>query len=115
MSYDPYKIIPAVLVAVTSGQKILLTRRKNTSYMDGWYSLPGGHMEENETLQECGAREIEEETGLSVSPNDLALYMVYQNQNTPDKNTLDSYLELIDTLADMVCRKINQMMLIFSI
>lgn len=88
MSYDPYKVIPAVLVAVSDGRQILLTRRRNTSYMDGWYSLPGGHMEENETLQDCAVREIKEETDLLIKAPELELYCVYQNQNTPDRQYL---------------------------
>lgn len=88
MTYDPYKVIPAVLLAVYRNNKILLTRRRNTSYMDGWYSLPGGHMEENETLQECGERELKEETGLRVLQEDLELYLIYQNQNTPGRQYL---------------------------
>ncbi len=85
MTYDPYKIIPAILVAAYKDDEVLLTRRKNTSYMDGWYSLPGGHLEEHETLQEGAAREMEEETGIKINPENLELFRIYQNKNTPDR------------------------------
>lgn len=85
MSYNPYKIIPAVLVAVIKGNEVLLARRVNTTYMDGWYALPGGHLEDNETLPEGAARELKEETGLSVKPADLELFHVYQNKGTPGR------------------------------
>ena len=47
-------------------KKILLSKRKNTGYKDGEYELPGGHLEENETIQECAIRETIEETGHDV-------------------------------------------------
>lgn len=48
--------------------KILLTRRKNTGYMSGWYSLPAGHEEENERMIECLTREVKEEAGIIINP-----------------------------------------------
>lgn len=85
MSYDPYKIIPAVLIAAIKDDRVLLARRRETSYMDGWYGLPGGHLEANETLQEGAVRELREETDLVAKPEDLELFHVYQNINTPGR------------------------------
>jgi len=55
------------------GGKILLSLRKNTGYRDGWYSFPAGHIEDNESLRAGTCREINEETGLKLSPSDLIL------------------------------------------
>lgn len=43
--------------------EILLVLRKNTPYQGMW-SLPGGFMEMDETLEQTASRELEEETGL---------------------------------------------------
>jgi ADP-ribose pyrophosphatase YjhB (NUDIX family) len=43
-------------------QKVLLTRRMD----NGLWCLPGGHMEPGESVEECCAREVLEETGLQV-------------------------------------------------
>jgi 8-oxo-dGTP diphosphatase len=43
--------------------EILLIRRKNPPYQGMW-SIPGGFMEIDETLEQTAARELEEETGL---------------------------------------------------
>ncbi|HLZ62863.1 MAG TPA: NUDIX domain-containing protein [Ktedonosporobacter sp.] len=45
-----------------TGQKILLTRRTD----NGRWCLPGGKMEAGESVVECCAREVVEETGLVV-------------------------------------------------
>lgn len=44
---------------------ILLGRRKG-SHGAGMYSLPGGHLEKNETFEKCAAREVMEETGIEI-------------------------------------------------
>ncbi|MGI2262262.1 NUDIX domain-containing protein [Candidatus Cardinium hertigii] len=35
-----------------------------------WYT-PGGHLNPNETLSECMVREVKEETGIDVKPNQI--------------------------------------------
>lgn len=47
---------------VVNGDKMLLSHELNS----GWYLIPGGGLEEGETLEECCLREIEEETGVIV-------------------------------------------------
>jgi 8-oxo-dGTP diphosphatase len=44
--------------------EILLIRRNDEPFKGKW-ALPGGFLDENETLEECVAREVEEETGLA--------------------------------------------------
>ncbi len=47
--------------------KILLIERKFDPFKGSW-AIPGGFLEENESLQECAIREMHEETGLSTVP-----------------------------------------------
>jgi 8-oxo-dGTP diphosphatase len=44
--------------------EILLIERKNQPFQGLW-ALPGGFIDEQETLEQCVAREVQEETGLS--------------------------------------------------
>lgn len=44
--------------------KLLLSHERNT----GWYLIPGGGLEEGETLEACCVRELREETGCITRP-----------------------------------------------
>lgn len=63
-NYTSYpRIMPAVIVGVTNGNKILLTKYR-TGY--GHYALVAGFTEIGETAEETVAREVMEETGVKV-------------------------------------------------
>ena len=47
-----------------TGRELCLLRRANTGFMDGWFTLPGGHQEQGETLTEAAIRECQEEIGV---------------------------------------------------
>jgi 8-oxo-dGTP diphosphatase len=57
-----------VLVILKYNEKVLLGKRKN-SHGHGEWSFPGGHLELNETIEECGKREVLEETGIIIKNN----------------------------------------------
>ena len=48
--------------------------------ISGWYLVPGGGLEANETPADCCVREVEEETGIIVRPlhQFLTLYEYYE-------------------------------------
>ena len=58
------RIVPAVIVGVINGDKILMTKYANRDLP--FYALVAGFVEIGETLEECVAREVMEETGLRV-------------------------------------------------
>lgn len=70
------KFVVAVSTLLIKDNKVFLLRRKNTGWEDGKYNLPGGHLNGGETAREAAAREILEETGARVSPDDLKFFNV---------------------------------------
>lgn len=58
------------IVLVTTPQGIPCVRDTNKPTPHYW-KLPGGVGEEGETPEQCGVREILEEVGVQLSPNDL--------------------------------------------
>jgi ADP-ribose pyrophosphatase YjhB (NUDIX family) len=58
--------IPAVSVVLHDGGAFLLVKRARAP-SKGLYAFPGGRVEAGESLHAAAMREVEEETGLSVS------------------------------------------------
>lgn len=69
-------LIPTVNVFIINGSKLLLGRRANTGWMDGYLCPPGGHIETGETPVVAALREIKEELGVTVRPEDLTFACV---------------------------------------
>lgn len=69
---------------------VLLMRRKNTGFFDGLYSLPGGHVEEGESLRAAAVREMREETGLDLSQAEWENLGVIHRRS--DSNRIDFFL-----------------------
>lgn len=56
-------------VLLTQGPErrdVFFLRRTGTGFLDGYYSLPGGHLEAGELPSEAAARECFEETGVQI-------------------------------------------------
>jgi NAD+ diphosphatase len=57
-------IAPAVIVAITRGDTLLLAHNKN--FRPGLHSLIAGFVDPGETLEQCVTREAHEETGVCI-------------------------------------------------
>ncbi len=82
-TYDyPRPMLTADCVVINDRNEVLLVRRGNEPFRGCW-ALPGGFTEMDETLEHCAVRELEEETSLKVSEQDIHLIGVY---SAPDRD-----------------------------
>lgn len=84
----------AVDAIIVKNGKVLLQRRANTGWNDGKYNLVGGHIENEESVQECIVRELKEELGIKVKPNSVQVCHIMQHKT--DRQTIQFYV-LVDT------------------
>jgi 8-oxo-dGTP diphosphatase len=69
-----------VVIVPVAGDGVLLIRRGEEP-KKGELALPGGYLELGETWQEGSVRELNEEVGIQVRPNDLYLFDVRSTGN----------------------------------
>lgn len=72
--YEIKKI--AVVFLFEKDGKYLFLKRGHTGACDGFYMLPGGHVDEGETVLVAAVREIKEELGVIVDEKDLEFVLV---------------------------------------
>ncbi len=70
-----YNIGVCVRITNDKGEILLIKRTTNDFYGDVW-ELPGGSVDTGEDVRLAAAREVHEETGLSVDPKELQ-YLAY--------------------------------------
>ena len=63
----------SVFVIVRTAESVLLLRRANTGWKDGFFSLPAGGHDGAETLAAAAVRELQEETSLFAKEEDMKL------------------------------------------
>ena len=81
-------------------ERILLGRRMNTGFADGFYALPAGHLEADEGATEGMAREAREETTILVEPWDLTLVHVMHHHTNSGRLAL--FFEATDWSGDII-------------
>ncbi len=71
-------------ILVDKHNRILLQKRANTSYANGWWSFPGGHVEQGESLSAALLRELSEELGVTADPEacHFSLTLIRKPQQT---------------------------------
>lgn len=68
----PYIISVYAIIRNEKGEFLLLRRSENSRTNPGKWDLPGGKVNQAESLKEGVVREVWEETGISISPVEIA-------------------------------------------
>jgi 8-oxo-dGTP pyrophosphatase MutT (NUDIX family) len=71
--------------------QVLLQRRFQTGWMDGFYSLPAGHTEDSEPFSATLAREIKEEIGITLDEKATNIAHISHRYAAPDYQIVDAF------------------------
>lgn len=70
-------MIEISMAIVTYQNKILIAQRKKGKHQEFMWEFPGGKLEKGETLQECVAREFNEEFGKKITVGEFFMDKTY--------------------------------------
>lgn len=91
---ERFGVSVSVFVIVRSGEQMLLLRRANTGWKDGFFSLPAGGHDGAETLAAAAARELKEETSLHAEVCDMKLvHLLHCNTGDSGGEWLGAFFE----------------------
>ena len=79
---DITEVVIRTKALIINNNKIMLANEHNI------YQVPGGHLEENETFEECLKREILEETGIEIDNDEIKrpfMKVTFLNKDWPEK------------------------------
>lgn len=93
ISTERHKIKAAVYLLPIKGSKVLLSRRFNTGWKDGWYSLISGHLDGNESVSDSMTRETFEEAGIKINKKDL-IPLKSVHHKTDDSEYVDFFYSI---------------------
>jgi ADP-ribose pyrophosphatase YjhB (NUDIX family) len=81
MHKERFKIGPYVVIILRKGKKILLIRRYQTGFDDGFYACPGGGVDGNEPITNAVIREVHEELGIKIKKENLKMAHVLHSRH----------------------------------
>ena len=97
MKKERFKFISAVHLFLIKDGKILLSRRFNTGYEDGNYSVPAGHIDGNEKATSAMAREAKEEIGIDLNEKQLQMaHVMHRKKPDEEEERIDFFFEAIE-------------------
>ena len=69
------KLVAKIILYNSKSEALMLTRSKDHNKFPGEFDLPGGHLHVGEKIKQGLAREVKEETGISIKKvKSLLLY-----------------------------------------
>lgn len=94
MNKKRFKLVPSSYLVLINNGKILLSRRFNTGFQDGKYSLVAGHLNGNESFTQTVIREAEEEANIDIKPDNLKVAHVMNRNEKLNKAGLRERIDI---------------------
>ncbi|HEX5498069.1 MAG TPA: NUDIX domain-containing protein [Thermomicrobiales bacterium] len=85
MMQKRFMFASAVHLFLFNDEKVLLSRRFNTGYEDGRYSVIAGHLDGDEEVKTAAIREAAEEAGIDIAPADLSVVGVMHRKSDDER------------------------------
>jgi 8-oxo-dGTP pyrophosphatase MutT (NUDIX family) len=86
MKTERFGILSAVFLILVKDGKVLLGRRtKGSNWYDGYYDLPAGHLEKDESTTSAVRREAKEEIGVDINPHDINFVCLFHRYYPEDQ------------------------------
>ena len=104
---DITEVVIRAKALIINNKNIILGNENNI------FQFPGGHLEENETLEECLKREVLEETGIEIENSEIKrpfMKVTFKNKDWPgsgNNRKAEIYYYLIETNKNPNLDKIN--------
>jgi 8-oxo-dGTP diphosphatase len=92
----PKRVVMADMIVLQEGC-VLMVKRKYPPF-SGYWALPGGMVDENETVLAAAIRELREETGLIVHHSNTHLFDVKSEPGRDDRGPSVSTVWIADTV-----------------
>lgn len=90
----------AVHLFIFQNNQLLMLKRKNTGYMDGYYSLVAGHLDGGETVIEAAIREAKEEIDIDINQEDVEVSQIMHRKS--DDERIDFFVRINAWQGDII-------------
>lgn len=77
------------------GGDILVIKRAGSPYLDGYWSIPAGHVDEGESAVAACVRETREEVGIELSKAEVTFWLVQQKTAADGEERVDFFFEAV--------------------
>lgn len=86
--------VPSCYLILKKDNKALFLMRQNTGYMDGFYGLPSGHVEDGENFSDATVRETLEEVNVKTNPKKLShVHTMHRKSNEDNDVRVDVFFQ----------------------
>jgi len=92
--YDTATPYIASYAVLRKERTVAFVLRSNTSWMNNYYGLPAGKVEQDESYTAAAVREAKEEVGIDVAPDTLRHALTVHRKSRDGKFWVDVYFEV---------------------